>query len=681
MRRTPFAKVHWIKLIAPVASLLFFSSVSSAQFGSRPEERELIRQETKAHREFFTKLLTTDVSRNQIDVKYYGLNLKISGPAPTPQISGSVTTAAVIVPSSLLSLTLDMSDSLKVDSVVIDGVNVSGSSVVHAHNLLTINTPRVYAGGENIAVTVSYHGFPVGTGFGSFGAKKLLDGTTDWFWTLSEPYGASDWWPCINHPSDKADSADITLTCDQKYTAVSQGKLVDVKANGDGTTTYRWKHRYPIASYLISATITNFNEFSYWFRYSPTDSMEIFNYVTPTIGSVNPGFQNSASLTPKMMQIYSNLFGLYPFIKEKYGHAEFGWGGGMEHQTLTSLGTLAYNESIIAHELAHQWFGDMITCRTWPDVWLNEGFATYCEALYRETQYGKATYSSEMAAIMRGSKDTTMGSVYVRDTSSVDNVFYGPRVYNKGASVLHMLRHVLGDSVFFAAMKTYANDPGLRYNTASTADFRRNCEISSGRDLAFFFDEWIFGENYPRYTYRSDVSKQGSLFNITLTIRQTTGTTNPTFFTMPVDVRFIGPLIDTTVTVLDNQREQQFTFTFNAAPDTAELDPQNWILKDVENITSGIDITPVPSTYVLEQNYPNPFNPTTTIRYSIPEAGIVRISIYNILGEELATPLNSWMAEGKHSYEFDGSSLASGTYLYRVQSGTFVNTKKMLLVR
>ena len=353
----------------------------------------------------------------------------------------------------------------------------------------------------------------------------------------------------------------------------------------------------------------------------------------------------------------------------------------MEHQTLTSLGTYAFDESIMAHELAHQWFGDMITCRTWPDVWLNEGFATYCEALYREAQYGEAAFTAEMAGIMSGSKDPTMGSIYLEDTSDVNNMFYGGRIYNKGASVLHMLRHVLGDSTFFQAMRAYANDPTLMYKTASTADFQRNCEEVSGKNLQYFFNEWVYGEKYPQYSYRADVTKQPSSYRVTVTIRQSTQTTDPTFFTMPVDVRFVGPLEDTTIVVFNNQQDQVFVFSLAQAPDSVELDPNGWILKDVENTTSGVDMQPVPATYILEQNYPNPFNPGTTIRFSIPQAQIVRITVFDIQGQEIQTIVNDKMTEGKHSIVWDASGLSSGIYFYRLQAGSFTTTKKMLLLR
>ncbi len=672
---------HNLELALAIVFLFFVSSLSLAQFGTRPEEKDLIRREAGAYRAYAAMLDKIGSARSQIDVNYYKLDVRILGSAPSPTISGTVTTIATVLDPLLSSITLDMSNSLVVDSIAVDGSFIDVSKWTHSAALLVMTTPRTYIAGERITIAITYHGSPVGTGFGSFGARKLTDRTTDWFWTLSEPYGASDWWPCINHPSDKADSVDIWLTCNQNYTAVSQGKLVGVIVNGDSTKTYRWEHRYPIASYLISATITNFSEFSYWFHYAPSDSMEIVNFVTPTIGGQNPGYKTSASLVPRMIQIYSNLFGLYPFVKEKYGHAEFGWGGGMEHQTLTSLGTYAFNESIMAHELAHQWFGDMITCRTWPDVWLNEGFATYCEALYREVQYGEATFVAEMTAIMSASKDTSMGSIYLRDTSSVNNMFYQGRIYDKGASVLHMLRHVVGDSTFFAAVRAYANDTALMYKTASTGDFRNECERISGKDLGYFFNEWIFGENYPRYTYRAVVSKQASLYQVMVTISQNTQTSNPTFFTMPVDLRFVGPTIDTTIVVLNNQQSQVFTFSFTEAPDSVELDPDGWILKDVANITSGVDMEPVPSMYILEQNYPNPFNPGTTIRYSIPHAEVVHISIFNLLGEEIETLIDGWMTEGKHAVEWNASKLSSGVYLYRFRSGSFVKTRKMLLIR
>ncbi|MBI3578599.1 MAG: T9SS type A sorting domain-containing protein, partial [Ignavibacteriales bacterium] len=374
--------------------------------------------------------------------------------------------------------------------------------------------------------------------------------------------------------------------------------------------------------------------------------------------------------------IYSNLYGLYPFIKEKYGHSHFGWGGGMEHQTMTSLG--GFSESLVAHELAHQWFGDMITMKTWPDIWLNEGFATYSVALYFEKKYNQEAYWSYMNNQMRQARSAN-GSVYVRDSSSVGNLFNGNLVYAKGATVLHMVRHVLGDSVFFRAIKRYANDSRFRFNVASTEDFRSVCEAESGKNLAYFFNEWIYGESYPRYRFEWNSVKQGANYLVTINVNQTTNTTNPAFFSMPIDFRVTGKFLDTTVTLFNNAPNQFLTFNLFREPSVILLDPVGWILRDV---LSGNEISPIPASYQLHQNYPNPFNPGTVIGFDLPQRSFVTIKIYDALGREVATVLNERREAGYHEVPWNPSANSSGIYFFRL----FIDDKplqvrKMIFLR
>ena len=640
-----------------------------------PNEREnLSRMEKHRYSLLFSLQKTHSVLR-PYKITYYKLDLNFVNPG----LSGVVTAAGKSQQDGLNQISFDLASAMYVDSVLIDGISAAYS---HSTDLLNITCNHIYNTGEVFSVSMFYHGNPVVSGFGSFGDSIRVDGA-QWIWTLSEPYGASDWWPCINHPSSKADSVDVWITCLSTYKAVSQGKLIESLSNGNGTTTYKWKHRYPIAAYLVSVTLTNFNTFSDWYTYSPTDSMEVVNYVTPNIGTNNPSFRTNVAKTPRMLQIFSDLFGQYPFIKEKYGHVEFGWGGGMEHQTITSLGTFAFTESTIAHELAHQWFGDMITCKTWPDLWLNEGFASYCEALYYEKQYGTPSYRSLMANFLFFAKYAN-GSLHLADTVSNGGsvMFDNSLVYSKGAAVLHMLRHVLGDSLFFASMKAYANEPSLRFNTASTSDFRGVCERVSGKDLKYFFDEWIEGERYPGYTHSLRVAQQGQNFQATVQIRQTTGTLNPLYFTMPADLRFLGSGLDTTMRVFNTSGDQSFSFTFAVHPDSVEFDPNNWILKDVQEVPSRVTRNPlIPQETSLQQNYPNPFNPTTTIRYELSKTTWVTLIVYDVLGRKIITLVDKELPVGYYSPQWEALNVPSGMYFYRLTAGTFSQTKKMAIIK
>jgi Peptidase family M1 domain/Peptidase M1 N-terminal domain/Secretion system C-terminal sorting domain len=545
------------------------------------KEKEFFQQEISRYRTLFEHRQQENILAGEtFDVTYYKINFKLT--IESTYLSGYVRMEAISKVSNLSAITLDLMNSMTVDSVKAGGVT---AAFVQNPTTVDITLDRSYLNGELFTVYVFYQGVPGSSGFGSFEFYSHGSPSTPWIWSLSEPYGAKDWWPCKDHPSDKADSVDMFVTCNSAYKVGSNGKLLSVTDNGDGTSTHHWKEVYPISTYLVMIAVTNYAQFSNWFKYTLTDSMEILNYVLPEhLASAQSGLPVAVT----GLQIFSNLFGLYPFINEKFGHAEFGWGGGMEHQTMTSL--TGFGEGLVIHELAHEWFGDMITCRNWPDLWLNEGFATYCEALYNEVKYGKSSYFGSMNSEMSSAKSAS-GTLYLQDTSGVGSMFGYANVYAKGATVLHMLRHAMGDSLFFKAMYNYANDPRFKYGTAKSTDFQEVCETTSGMDLDYFFNEWVFGESYPRYEYSWNAQPEGDMYSVSVTVGQSTPTSNPSFFTMPLDLKVTGTGLDTTVTVFNNAIQQTFTFTVAKNPTNIQLDPEGWIMKGL--VSGNISILPL----------------------------------------------------------------------------------------
>jgi hypothetical protein len=268
------------------------------------------------------------------------------------------------------------------------------------------------------------------------------------------------------------------------------------------------------------------------------------------------------------------------------------------------------------------------------------------------------------------------GAVGAPDTSSAGSLFYSPLIYSKGAFVLHMLRHVLGDSVFFRSLRTYANHPALKYSTASTKDLQTVCESISGKDLGYFFQEWIYGEGFPDYDYSWDWKSLGDSSFLTINLNQTVNRKNPTFFVMPIDVRITAAGRDTTVSIFNNVQRQTFTTNFPAKPTSVILDPDGWILKLIFS-ESGFP----PSNYILEQNYPNPFNPSTTIEYSIPKQSFVTLKIFDLLGREVATLVNEKKDAGIYYVVWDAKLLSTGNYFYTLQAGGFRQARRMLLIR
>ncbi len=603
-----------------------------------------------------------------IDVKHYGLDLTIS--AAPPLLTGRVAVSALSLVDTLTTVVLDLTGALTVDSVLVGGQR---AGVIRYPAALAIVLDRVYRRGEVVSTEIMYHGVPPFTGLGSFVFSQ--NGGKPWIWTLSEPYGARDWWPCKDHQLDKADSVDMRVTCDGSLTVGSNGSLVSITDNGDGTHTTHWAERYPIATYLVSIAVADFARFSNWYHYTASDSMQILNYVLPQ------DLDTALVQLPKavrMLEIFSARFGPYPFLKEKYGHSEFGFGGAMEHQTMTS--TTTFDELTIAHELAHQWFGDLITCATWQDLWLNEGFATYSEALYTEAKSGSDAYHSLIEGDLQSAADA-VGTLFVQDTTDVDSLFAGPRVYAKGACVLHMLRHVLGDSLFFRSLRAYADDPRYRYGTATTRDFQGVCETVSGMPLGYFFDEWVFGEKYPIYEPSWSAYPDSLGWAARVVLRQITGTQNPLFFTMPVDLRFSGSGLDTTITVMHTADGQDFTFHFLSRPNTMTLDPDDWILKQIAPPEPDLPVSPE-----LFQNYPNPFNGGTTVQFALPRRERVVLRIYTVLGAEVATIWDGLAEPGTQSIVWGGKNsrgvpVPSGVYICRLSTADASVARKMLVLR
>ena len=654
------------RLKVGLSILLLFASPAHGQFRKPShidEMQDLYANEAKRYQLMRSGYAGVTADSN-IDVTYYKLNLTIT--TSPDYLVGIVSLKALSTTGSLSTITLDLTNTMIVDSVKMGNARVPH---IQYSTTISITLNRSYGLGELVAMDIYYRGSPAGTGFGSF--EFSSHNGTPWVWTLSEPYGARDWWPCKDQPQDKADSVDIWVTCNSAFKVGSNGQLMAVVDNGNGTKTHKWAERYPISTYLVSIALTNFAEFSNWFRYSPTDSMQILNYVLPEHLAMAA---DSLPRTVEALGIFSNLYGLYPFILEKYGHSEFGRGGAMEHQTMTS--TTGFTEYLIVHELSHHWFGDLITCARWADIWLNEGFAKYSEALYTEVKYGPNAYNAFIAIQAEGAKTVT-GSVHAMDTSNVGTLFNFQRTYQKGAMVLHMLRHVIGDSMFFRSMRSYADDPRFRFKTATTEGFQSVCESVSGRQLGYFFDEWIYGEKYPLYSYEWSVKPSGSEYEVTIRVGQTTRTANPAFFAMPIDFRLSSSGWDTTVVLFNSSNNQVFTFNVSHIPVTITLDPDGWILHDIVNSL-------IPTKYTLEQNYPNPFNSGTKIVFAIPATGIkqaVSLRVYDILGREVATLFNDQELPGTYDATFDGTGLASGIYFYRLQAGSFVETKKCVLLR
>ncbi len=514
--------------------------------------------------------LTSPTPSHSFDVLDYKLDLDIYNCflSPYPKSFTGIEVITFRVDSVLNQIKLDAWNS----SLIIDGVGLAGTSFTHNSNILTINLNRTYSPGELVQVEIRYRHQNV-----SDGAFYVSNG---FVFTDCEPEGARRWFPCWDKPYDKA-----TLNLRAKTPATvklgSNGRLADSVKIGD-TIYYNWISRDPIATYLIviSARVNYNLDIIYWIKPSTNDIIPIRFYY-------NPG-ETITSIKPKVLQMlnhYSNLFGEHPFEKNGFAtlNSQFLWGG-MENQTLTSLCPNCWSENLISHEFAHQWFGDMITCATWADIWLNEGFATYCEALWYEYTSGYPAYkndiNSDANSYLSGNPGWAISNPQWAVTTPDVNILFNYSItYAKGACVLHLLRYTLGDSTFFRVLKTYGTDTvKFKFKSTTIRDFANLVSEIAGQDMNWFFDQWIYMPNHPVYQNYYSISSIGNnRWIVSFTARQTQ--TNTGFFKMPLVLKItFASGSDTLIRVFNDVNNQTFSFLFNRQPTGLFFDPNNDIV-------------------------------------------------------------------------------------------------------
>ena len=379
----------------------------------------------------------------------------------------------------------------------------------------------------------------------------------------------SRWFPCLHDPRDKA-TYEIVVTVDQDKIAASNGVLSSVTDNQDGTVTFYWRENKPMASYLVTINVADYATFTHDYH-----GMNIDYYVVPEhLTAAQSDFENDINI----LDFYSAAFGEYPF--EKLGLAEVTLGGAMENQDMISYGKVLITgdksyEDTFAHEISHMWWGDSVTLTNCKDVWLNEGFASYCEALWEEHFYGADAYDNVLAEF----KDR-----YFQEDSQNRFAIYDPDIlwssttYKKAAWVLHMLRWVVGDDAFWVILSDYYEK--YKYKNATTADFQAICELHYGNDLSWFFHEWIMEPGFPEYqvAYKVDEGKNKLLLQIYQ--RQQNA---PECYEMPIEVSWSYASGDTESTVIWNDKKDQFVeIDLQEMPLSVEFDPQGKILSTIE---------------------------------------------------------------------------------------------------
>lgn len=592
-------------------------------------------------------------------------------------IYGDTEVTSVSEQDGLSAIDLDLTV-LTVDAVL---AGEDSLAFTHTDPVLSIDLGDAYAVGDTFRVRVVYHGTPGNEGAGGFGGF-WIEGAPLMAYQMgvglnADPPSMGKYWiPCWDWPCDKA-------TADYRITVIGVGKKVvcngllvstelDSVAN---TATYVWSETHQIAPHLMTVHARKFTELvdsTYdWIHY----------WVFPTqVAAAGIHFQN----VDIMMDAFVERYGAYPFSKFGYVVA---MRGDMEHQTCVTHNaqTVQANHGydwLLAHEMAHQWWGDCVSVNDWRDVWLSEGFATYSEAIFMEYAYGPETYRNYMQQSLMTPVLNSGENFPIYDP----DYLWGTTVYEKGGCVLHMLRGVLTDSVFFDALAAYR--AAHEHSSATTVEFQAVAEAVSGRDLDWFFNQWVYDVGWPIYEYSWRAVDQGGQYALNLVIDQVQ--TNGPVFAMPVGVKITTAAGDTTVCLTVDEAHEVFDLTLDSDPTEVEIDPDNWILNEAEEVPhAGVDQVDGAGSapeLALAQNIPNPFGRATVIRYSLPRPEQARLEIFDAAGRRVACLLDrtlpagwgevTWSAMDDH-----GKEVAPGTYFCRLAAGGASPVTRMIVVR
>ena len=563
-------------------------------------------------------------------------------------ITGKVTTTFKAL-SDMTTVTFDLTDQLTVSSVKQGAADLTFEQ--NTDDELVITLPSTLTTGNFATVEINYSGAPAS---GEQAFTRSTHNGASIIWTLSEPFGARDWWPCKQDLNDKIDSIDVYITAPSEYVSVANGVEPEAPVTNGASKTTHFHHSYPIPAYLVAIAVTNYQVYTQTAGIEP-NTFPIVNYIYPESYAAAVV---SLAQTPVIMDLFENLFETYPFSAEKYGHAQCGFGGGMEHTTVSFMGN--FSRGLIAHELAHQWFGDKITCGTWKDIWLNEGFATYLSALTIENLDGLDAFIIQKSGMIDFITSSPTGNVYLTDVqaTNVSRIFSSRLSYNKGAMVLEMLRFKMGDVAFFQAIRNYLADPNLAFKYAVTTDLKAHLETVYGQDLTEFFNDWIYNQGYPIYTITAQNWGEGQAKFV---ISQSQSDPSVSYFEMPVPVRVYGALGEQADLVLNNTFDgEEIIANVPFAITGVEFDPEKHIISKNNTVSLGNEVFDFANAIVL---YPNPS--AEVLHIQMPTSLVFeKAVIYNSLGQKVSE---------SNTLDFSVSNLSSGVHYLQIQTieGTY----------
>lgn len=598
------------------------------------------------------------------NVHYYFLDITLE--RTSTYISGNVTIKANAI-NALDTFSFDLHDDLTIDSIFIN--DQKQNSINRNNGEVDVNLISPISQNNSFDVLIFYHGTPPTGASAAIGNGMSNKSSPSWgnqvTWSLSQPFAASEWWPCKQLLTDKADSSAVHVTTNAENKAGSNGLLIKTDTLPGNKVKFQWKNSHPIDYYLVSVAVAEYVDYTIYAN--PANSPQpimIQNYVYNNPATLT-NFKTDIDQTADMVELFSELYGLYPFYDEKYGHCMAPLSGGMEHQTMTTQGWFDF--TLTAHELGHQWFGDNVTCSGWKDIWVNEGFASYSEYLALEhlDPAGKDNW-------MTDTHDNVLsepgGSVYVADSTNVSRIFDSRLTYDKGAAIIHSMRFELdNDSMFFLTLQNYQQQ--FKYKVGSANNFKSVLENTSGKDFNDFFNQWYYGEGYPI------ISIKWNQLNDTLVLQLSQTTSEPaatSFFKTSLEIGITTGIGNTTERIFFSNQNEIFKVPVSGTVTAITVDPNNWILNETGTISKDISLNILQNNFKQDISaFPNPTNSEFIITGLNPETNY-DIKITDLAGKEILI-LNEFKANKISVQNFE-----SGIYFLNILSKEGSNVVKLI---
>ncbi len=603
---------------------------------------------------------TQNVLVNNYDVNFYKIDLSVTN--TSTYIEGVVTINSKVVNETLNQFVVELINPLTVDQITVNGVT---KTFTHSNDEIIIDLAQDFAVDSELSVEIEYYGNPSFNGFFSGISSETDDiWNKQVMWTLSEPLNAKQWWPCKQTLDDKADSCHVFITVPNNLMAGSNGLLTAIVDLPGDKKRFEWKSNYPISYYLISMAVAEYQEYNnYAHPEGITDSILIQNFIYDAPGYLTQN-QDDIDATADLVEMFSGLYTMYPFKDEKYGNCLAPLGGGMEHQTMSTVDNFGFG--LNAHELAHQWFGDNVTCSSWQDIWVNEGFASYSEYIALQNLKSQQQADNWISTAHDYALDAQNGSVYVpfEDAENDGRIFSYSLTYKKGGSIIHNLRFEIdNDDNFFQSLQdiqtTYNND------FASGEDVKEIFEDNSGMDFTDFFDQWYYGEGYPTYNIEWYQEADTLIFTST----QTTSAPSVTpLFKMLMEYKVETSEGDQFIKVYQTENIQEFRVPITGNVNGIVVDPNDWVIDGEASVVTGINIVSD-----LKANvYPNPVNDVVYITDNYKGTNKT-IQIVDISGKIIMENTSNTSIT-----EINLSEIGQGVYFVHIKTDTGTYTEKIM---